>query len=326
MDNAVTKLLGTQYPVIQAAMSYVTEAQLAAAVCNAGGLGVIGTNPGVRIPERDAYKTGEIMRREIHKLRELTDKPFGINYVTPVNESDPSRIYADAVKKVFLEEKVPFIVMVSTMNDFIENEIKALTAAGANVLYREISCTVETCVRAAQAGAKAIIVTGLEGGGHVSDYNMTLLNILPQVTDVLTDIPIIASGGIINTKTARAAAAMGAAGAYCGTCFLLADECCAHPDFKQLLLDSRGEDAIIWRASTARMVTNQNYVGRICNALDRGGATRKEIRPHYAGKFGKAMLLGDLEQGCVTFSPSIGAINKIRPVKEIVEDIAQGFA
>ena len=101
MDNAVTKLLGTQYPVIQAAMSYVTEAQLAAAVCNAGGLGVIGTNPGVRIPERDAYKTGEIMRREIHKLRELTDKPFGINYVTPVNESDPSRIYADCGKKGF---------------------------------------------------------------------------------------------------------------------------------------------------------------------------------------------------------------------------------
>ena len=331
MKNRITELLGIEKPVILGAMIYVDDAELAAAVCNAGGLGLLGLNCAVTEAEPDPEKNAENLRGEIRKLRTLTDKPFAYNYIPPrISSGDSSwSIYdkhAVACKKVLIEEKVPVVVMATSIKDYkVEEEIKDFHAAGMKVLYREGACTLDSCLAARAAGADAIIVTGCEAGGHNSTYNMSLITILPQITDAITDIPIIASGGIVGTKGAAAAKVMGAEGAYCGSAFLVAKEGRIHPNFKKAIIGAKGEDIIVWNASTLRMSTTPNYVGRICLALDRGGASPMEIGSQYAGTFNKSMLEGDVERGCVAVSASVGAIKEERPAAEIVNDIAKGF-
>ncbi|MDR0491612.1 MAG: nitronate monooxygenase [Oscillospiraceae bacterium] len=326
MKNRVCELLKIEKPVMLAAMIYICEAQLAAAVCNAGGLGMLGMNCGVDTPERDPVKNGENMRKQVRKLRTLTDKPFAVNYIPPFPGTDPALNFALPYKKIIIEEKVPVVLMIGNMEDGnIEDEIRDFKDAGVTVVYREVSCTLIACIRAAMAGADAIVVTGCDAGGHVSKYAMSLISILPQVTDAITGIPVIASGGIINAKGARAAAAMGAEGVYCGTAFMVAKEGRLHENYVNTLLKTTGEEIIVWKGSTARMSTTNNYVGRICRALDRGGASAWDIGSQYGGTFEASMLKGDTDRGCVTVNSAIGAITESRPAKAILDDIAKGF-
>lgn len=326
MKNRVAELLGIEKPVVLAAMIYLCDAKLAAAVSNAGGLGQLGVNCAVSEPEPDPIKNGENLRRAITDLRKLTDKPFAVNYIPPMSTAVQAYNFTKPYKKIILEEKVPVVIMIGDIDSgTVEDEIGELKAAGVTVLYREISCTVNACVKAARAGADAVIVTGSDAGGHVSKYAMSLISILPQVTDVVTDIPVIAAGGIINAKGAKAAAAMGAEGVYCGTAFQVAREGRMHENYVKALLEANGEDIVVWRASTSRMSTTNNYLGRICTALANGGASDRDIGLNYSGGFEPSMLHGDVERGCVTVSAAVGGIKEARTAKEIVNDIAGGF-
>lgn len=331
MKNRLTELLGIEKPILLGAMIYICDAELAAGVCNAGGLGMLGLNCGVTVPEPVPEKNAENLRNQIRKLRTLTDKPFAVNYIPPRISTEASMwsIYdqhALACKKVLIEEKVPVVVMATDIEAYrVESEIADFKAAGIKVLYREASCTLEACLKADKAGADAIIVTGCEAGGHNSQYNMSLLCMLPQITDAIKDKPIIAAGGIVGEKGARAAAAMGAEGAYCGSAFLVAKEGRMHPNFKKAIINAKGEDIIIWDASIARMSTTPNYVGRVCQALGRGGAARHEIGMNYGGTFNRSMIDGDVEYGCVAVNAAVGAIKEERFAKDIVDDIAKGF-
>lgn len=326
MKNRVTELLGIEKPVIEAAMVYICDANLAAAVCEAGGMGMLGMNCAVDQPEFDPTKNGENLRNEIKKLRTLTDKPFMVNYIAPVKGTDPKLNFSLPYKTVIIEEDVPAVLIIGNMTDGnIEDEIKEFKAAGVTVVYRELSCTVDACLKAAEAGADAIVVTGAEAGGHCSEHNMSLMAILPQVTDVITDIPVLAAGGIIDAKGAKAAVAMGAEGAYVGTAFCVAKEGRMHPNYAQAIIDAKGEDVIMWRAGTARMSTINNTNGNMGLALAYGGADRRILHQFYAGTFDTSMLEGDVDTGCVSVSQAVGGIKAVRTAKEIVEDIAQGF-
>jgi enoyl-[acyl-carrier protein] reductase II len=312
--------------LIEAAMIYICDANLAAAVCEAGGMGMLGMNCAVDQPEYDPVQNGENLRNEIKKLRALTDKPFMVNYIAPVKGTDPKLNFSLPYKTVILEEDVPAVLIIGNMTDGnIQDEIKEFKAAGVTVVYREISCTVDACIKAAEAGADAIVVTGAEAGGHCSEYNMSLMSILPQVTDVITDIPVIAAGGIIDAKGARAAVAMGAEGVYVGTAFCVATEGRMHPNYVQAIIDAQGEDVVMWRAGTARMSTTNNTNGNTGLALANGGADRRILHQFYAGTFDASMLEGDVDRGCVSVSQAVGGIKAVRTAKEIVEDIAQGF-
>ncbi|NYB73788.1 nitronate monooxygenase [Sedimentibacter hydroxybenzoicus DSM 7310] len=328
MGNRVTELFKIERPILEGAMAYACDAKLAKAFCDAGGLGLLGMNCTiVDKNEYDPIKNAENMRGEIRKLRSMTDKPFAVNYIPPMKGTDPKSNYSGPFKQLIIEEKVPVVVIVGDFNDgMIAPEIEDFKNAGVTVVYREACCTVQTCVDAVKAGADAIIVTGCEAGGHNSKYNMSLACILPQVTDVLTDVPIIAAGGIVGEKSARAAVAMGADGVYIGTAIMVAEEARMHPNFKQAIIDAQGEDIVTWRASTARMNTTNNYLGRVCSALAAGGASPYEIAQHYTGDhFIKAMMQGDVEHGCVTLSGACGAIKEIRSTKAILDDIAKGM-
>jgi enoyl-[acyl-carrier protein] reductase II len=327
MKNKVTELFGIKYPVIQAAMIWLSESNLVSAVNNAGGLGVIGINAGVDNPEPDPIKMGENLRSEIRKVRNNSKAPVVVNYfsaATPDGKVDS--VYDIQSKKIMIEEKVEFVLMLGCMSDFVENEIKYFNDNNIGVIYREPCCTVEACIRAEKAGAKAIIVTGDEAGGHNTQYEVSLLSLLPQVTDAVKTIPVIAAGGIINEKGAKASLAMGADGVYCGTVFMTAEECRAHKNYKQHLIDLDGTDVITWNSSFAsRMRTTKNTQGLTCYHLARSGADPMLIAKYYYGTFKASMLEGDIENGCVSVSGAIGGIKEIKSTKAIVEDLGKAF-
>ena len=330
MRNRVTELLNIEKPVIEGAMIYICDANLAAAVSNAGGLGVLGMNSNVDIPESDPEKNGENLRKEIRKMRELTDKPFAINHSpsAPSTESFGYVSFSDIFLKVIIEEKVPAVVIANTIdNPGLQIDIPKLKKAGIKVLYRELSCSVEACRKAIEYGADAIIVTGSDAGGHVSEYNVSLLAMLPRVTDAIKDVPIIAAGSIVDEKSARAAIAMGAEGVYVGTAFQIAEECRAHENYKNAIIEATDKDVILWKSSVAdtRMCTISNLQGRTCLAMAQGGASGRDIGYHYAGAFNKSMIEGDVVNGCVSVNSAVGVLSKVRPAKDIVNDIAKAF-
>jgi enoyl-[acyl-carrier protein] reductase II len=327
MRNKVTDLFKIKYPVIQAAMIWLSESNLVSAVNNAGGLGVLGINAGVDNPEPDPIKMGENLRAEIKRVRANSNAPVVVNYfsaATPDGKEDS--VYDIQSKKIMIEEKVEYVLMLGFMSDFVEKEIQFFNENNIGVIYREPSCTVEACVRAEKAGVKAIIVTGDEAGGHNSQYEVSLLSILPQVTNAVKNVPVIAAGGIIDEKGAKAAMAMGADGVYCGTVFMTAEECRAHKNYKQHLLDIDGKDLITWNSSFAsRMRTTKNIQGLTCSHLSRSGANPMLIAKYYYGTFKASMLEGDVENGCVSVSGAIGGIKEIKTTKEIVENIGKPF-
>ncbi len=335
MKNRVTKMLGIEKPVMLGAMIYLCDPVLAAAISNAGGLGQIGVCANVDAPEPDPIINGENTRRAIQDFRKLSDKPFAVNYIPTTKElarytSDDENVsFSDVIKKVVIEEKVPAVVITSTQgkNDVLKQDIEDFHKAGIKVLFRELNCTVQACLDGVEMGADIIIVTGAEAGGHSPKYNMSLSTILPMVIDAIPDVPIVAAGSIVNEKSAAAACAMGAEGAYCGTIFQVAKECRAHANYKQAILDAKGEDVIRWRSGTSDtlMATIPNRQARTCAYMAAAGAPGADIAPHYNSLFDLSMIKGDVENGVVSVSASVGAINEIKSAKEIVDDIARGF-
>lgn len=175
------KLLGIETPVIQASMVWLNSAELAAAVSNAGGLGVLGPNAGRKNANGGIASTVEDFRQEIKKTRQLTHKPFAINYLLPIEGVEISFQYAEPLLEVILQEKVNIVI--TSGKDITKGEryIKRLKEAGVIVIHREISPTVANSILAEKMGVDAIIVTGHEAGGHLSEHRISTLTLLPRL-------------------------------------------------------------------------------------------------------------------------------------------------
>ncbi|WP_411703884.1 NAD(P)H-dependent flavin oxidoreductase [Edaphovirga cremea] len=312
-ESRIEKLLGIRYPIIQASMVWLNSAELAAAVSNAGGMGVLGPNAGRKDVTGDPLKTAELFREEIRKTRALTDKPFAVNFLLPIEGVEISYRYAKPLMDVILEEGVKIVI--TSGKDITQGleHIDRLKSAGAIIIHREISPTVENAITAEKAGVHAIIVTGQEAGGHMSDNRISTLVLVSQVTDAVK-IPVIAAGGIYNVKTANAAIAMGAEGVYMGTRFLMTCESPTSEAAKQAILAVRSEDLVVinTRAGDVRVVATK----RIKN-----GQGDSEV-----GSIKTAMLDGDLDNGIISVSESAGGISTIASAKDIVEEMAAAFA
>ncbi|MCB2354185.1 NAD(P)H-dependent flavin oxidoreductase [Clostridium estertheticum] len=329
MENRVTTLFGIEKPVFMAGMVYICDSTLAAAVANAGGLGLLGISSNVDKPEPDPVKTGENFRSEIRRFRELAPgKPLAVNYIPSIPTFEAKLNYSDVILKVMLEEKVEVAQITSQIDLFdIKRDIETFKNAGIKVMYRELRPTVESCKKAAEYGADAIIVTGCEAGGHIPGNNMSLMSILPQVREALPDFPIIAAGGMIDERSAKAAALLGADGAYVGTALMIAEECRTHPNYKKVICETKGEDLITWASSApnTKMVTTANRNGLVCESLSHAKIDTTILSTYYNGTWDKSLLQGDVENGCVTFNSSVGALTTVKPAKEFVDDIAKGF-
>ena len=230
MRTRLTELLGIRYPIIQASMAWITDAVLAAAVSEAGGLGTIGPNAGCTTITKDVGQTGERLREQIRKCKELTDRPFAVNFVVGVVGWD--RDYSDRCLEVGIEEEVP-VAIVSQGNPLVYTQ--RLRDAGVKVIH--VGSTVRHVQKAEEAGVDAVIVSGTEGGGHSGFDQMTTLCLVPQATDAVR-IPVIAGGGIVDARGLMAALALGAEGVYMGTRFMATEECPTHPNVKQAILET----------------------------------------------------------------------------------------
>lgn len=298
--NRVCELLGIKYPIIQGGMAWVATAELAAAVSNAGGLGLIAAGGA----------PADVVREQIKKARELTDKPFGVNVML----MSP---FADEVMQVVIEEK-PAVVATGAGNP--GKYMDDLKAAGIKIM--PVIASVALAKRMEKAGADAIIAEGTEAGGHIGE--LTTMVLTPQVVDAVS-IPVISAGGYADSRGTKAAFALGADGIQVGTRFLCATECLAHENYKNAVLKAKDRDAVVTgRATGAPVRALKNKLTKEYQRLEKEGASFDEIEALGVGGLRRAFQDGDVEMGSLMAGQSAAMVNKIEPCEDIIKDFFDG--
>lgn len=293
----LNELLGIKYPFIQGGMANIATAQLASAVSNAGGLGLIAAG-GMNV---------DTLRENIRKCREMTDKPFGVNLMLMHPQIDD-------LAKVVLDEGVKFVTTGAGMpSKYMEDWKKA----GIKVF--PVTSSVMMAKRLQDLGADMIIAEGCESGGHVGE--MTTMAIVPQMVAGL-DIPVVAAGGVASGKQLAAAFALGACGVQMGTVFLASDECPIHQNYKDAVLKARDNDTVVTgriAGSPVRII--KNAMSREYLKHEKQGATIMELEQYTLGSLRRAVFDGDTKTGSLMAGQVSGQIKTIRPVAQIMKDI-----
>jgi enoyl-[acyl-carrier protein] reductase II len=300
MKTVITELLGIEKPIFQGGMAWIADARLAAAVSNAGGLGLISSiNAGT-----------EAVRKEIRKARELTSKPFGVNIMLAApNAAD--------IAALVVEEGVG---IVTTGAGSPAPYMEAWKAAGIKVI--PVVASVAYALKMQELGATAVIAEGAESGGHVGDTHTMAL--VPQVVDAVS-IPVLAAGGIFDGRGAAAAFMLGACGVQVGTRFLVADECCVHPVYKERLIKASDIGTMVTGKSLGDAVRSlKTPFTKQFAKLEAQGAPADEIRAFGTGSLRKAVFDGDLSGGSFLAGEVAGLITKTEPAAAIVDDIIGG--
>ena len=293
-------MLGIKYPVFQGGMAWVADASLAAAVSNAGGLGLISSiNAGT-----------EAVRDEIRKCRELTDKPFGVNIMLQAPN-------AGEIAQMVIEEGVRIL---TTGAGSPAPYMPAWKEAGIKVI--PVVASVALALKMQAAGADAVVAEGAESGGHVGELHT--MPLVPQVVDAL-DIPVIAAGGICDGRGAAAAFMLGADAIQVGTRFLSAEECTVHPEYKDKILKASDVSTIVTGKSLGHPVRSlKTPFSRNFAKMENDPATAQEdILSFGSGALRKAVREGD-RNGSYMAGECAGMVKKIEPAKDIVEDLMLG--
>lgn len=297
MKTRVTELLGTQYPLIQGGMAWVAEHHLAAAVSEAGGLGLIG----------GASAPGEVVREEIRKARELTKKPFGVNVML----MSP---HADDVAKVVVEEGIQ---VVTTGAGIPSKYMGMWKEAGVKVI--PVVASVAQAKLMERAGADAVVAEGMESGGHIGET--TTIALVPQVVDAVS-IPVIAAGGIADGRGVAAAFMLGAEGVQIGTRFVVSKESIVHANYKERVIKAKDIDSVVTGVSHGHPVRClRNKMTREYLKLEKEGKSFEELEYLTLGALRKAVMEGDIEKGTVMAGQIAGLIKKEESCKEIVEEM-----
>lgn len=297
MIMLLNEMLNIKYPIIGGAMANIGTATFAAAVSNAGGLGIIATGAW------DAQKTKE----EIQKCKSLTDKPFGVNIML----MNPNK---DEIVKVIIEEK-PTLVTTGAGNPGAY--VQDLKAAGIKVF--PVVAAVALAKRLERYGVDGFIVEGTESGGHVGEA--TTMSLVPQVIEAV-NVPVIAAGGIATGKQLNAALALGAIGVQVGTCLLVADECPIHENYKDAVIKARDSDTVVTgRSLGAPVRILKNRMTKEYIAMEAKNATRDELEHLTLGGLRRAVLDGDVDNGSVMMGQVAGIVNKKGSVKEILDTL-----
>ena len=300
-DNVLCKLLNIQYPIFQGGMAWIGTAELASAVSNAGGLGIIGAG----------HMPPDILRAEIQKAKKWTNKPFGVNIML----MSP---FVKEVMQVVVEERVP---VVTTGAGNPGEYIPALKEIGSKVI--PVVASVALAKRLARTGVDAIIAEGTESGGHIGD--ITTMALVPQVVDAV-DIPVIAAGGIADARGITAAFALGAQGVQMGTRFVVSKECIAHENYKNLVLKARDRSTVVTGRTTGHPVrVIGNKLTREYLELENSGASMEELEKFGAGKLNLATHKGDVENGSVMIGQISGMLHELKSVEEIIQSLVTGI-
>ena len=299
MITEVTKLLGIQYPVIQGGMAWVAEHHLAAAVSEAGGLGLIGASAA----------PAEWVRNEIREAKKLTDKPFGVNIML----MSP---YADEVAKVVAEEGVK---VVTTGAGNPEKYMKMWKEAGVKVI--PVVASVALARRMERCGADALVAEGCEAGGHIGE-NTTMV-LVPQIVDAVK-IPVIAAGGVADGRGVAAAFMLGAKGVQMGTHFVATKESVVHDNYKQAIIKARDIDSRVTGRTTGHPVRAlRNQMVKQYLELENSGASFEELEHLTLGGLRKAVVEGDVVNGSVMAGQSAAMVKEILSCEELIQKLVK---
>ncbi|HIU47086.1 MAG TPA: enoyl-[acyl-carrier-protein] reductase FabK [Candidatus Fimadaptatus faecigallinarum] len=301
MKTRITEAIGIEKPIFQGGMAWISEHKLAAAVSNAGGLGIISA---MNAP-------GEYLRNEIRACRELTDKPFGVNVML----MSP---HVDEVSQVLLEEKVPVITTGAGMPD---KYMKLWVPAGIKVV--PVVPSVAIARRVERFGATAVIAEGGESGGHIGE--MATMTLVPQVVDAVK-IPVIAAGGIADGRGFAAALMLGAQGVQMGTRFLCAEECVAHENYKKKVLAARDIDTIVTGRRLGHPVRalKNPFTNEFARLEYDSTKTNAEVEQFGVGALRKAAVDGNEKEGSFLCGQIAGLVTRIQPAAEIIDDVLEG--
>ncbi len=293
-------LTGTKYPIIQGGMANIATGEFAAAVSNAGGLGLVASGG----------MNAEQLREQIRICKSKTDKPFGVNLML----MNPD---VDNIANMLIEEKVQFI---TTGAGNPGKYMKGWKEMGAKVF--PVVASVALAKVMVRSGADAVIAEGGESGGHVGD--MTTMTLLPQVAATV-DVPVIAAGGIASGKQMAAAMMLGACGVQIGTCLLVSEECPIHDNYKQTLIKSKDNSTTVTgRSQGAPVRIIKNEMAREYLKLEAEGADREKLEQITLGGLRRAVLEGDMIRGSVMAGQVCGQLSEIRPVADILDDMYVG--
>jgi enoyl-[acyl-carrier protein] reductase II len=290
-------LLGIEHPILQGGMAWAATAELAAAVSNAGGLGIVGAG----------NQPPEVVRQEVRRARALTDRTFGAN-VPLFTAGVEDRL------QVFIDEGVEVVTFGGgTAGPYLG----PLRRAG--ILLIPVVASVALARRLARERVDALIAEGMESGGHVGD--VATLPLVPQVVDAV-DIPVVAAGGIADGRGLAAALALGAAGVQMGTRFICSTECQAHDNYKQRIVRAYDRSTIVTGGSFDHPVRciRGPFVRRL-EALERQGISQAEFVDYGAGRLRAAIVDGDVQEGSVMAGQSAGLVSDVAPVQELIERI-----
>lgn len=294
LGKELTDLLGIKYPVIQGAMAWIANAELAAAVSNAGGLGIIaaGNTP------------PELLEKELIKIRELTDKPYGMNIML-MSPTAPAAVELAAKYRV---------KVLTTGAGSPGKVIERLKPLGTIIM--PVVASTAVAIRAVRQGAQAIVAEGMEAGGHIGE--LTTMVLTPLVAQAV-NVPVVCAGGIVDGRGLAAAFAMGAAGVQVGTRFVCSTECTVHPNYKNALVKAKERCTAVTGAPTGHPVRCiENKLTKEFLKLEYDHAPNEQIEKLGIGRLRAAVVDGDVEMGSVMSGQSAALVNDVRPCADII--------
>ena len=295
------KMLGIKYPFIQGGMANIATGEFAAAVSNAGGLGLIGAGG----------MNTEMLRENIRKCKTLTDKPFGVNLMLMTAD-------APQMAEMIVEEGVKIVTTgAGNPGQFMplwkEHGLMVIPVVSSSILAKRME----------QCGADAVVAEGTESGGHVGE--MTTMALVPKVVDSVS-IPVIAAGGIADGRQLLAAFALGAVGVQLGTCLLASTECPIHPAYKEAVLKAKDNDTVVTGRITGTPVRIiKNSMAREYVKQEKAGADKMELEKFTLGSLRRAVFEGDVKTGSLMAGQVVGQIDEIKPVAEIFNSMYEGY-
>ncbi|MFQ9886258.1 MAG: enoyl-[acyl-carrier-protein] reductase FabK [Negativibacillus massiliensis] len=298
IKTELCELLNIKYPIFQGGMAWIADASLAAAVSNAGGLGIIAA----------MNANADWLREEIHKVRTMTDKPFGVNIML----MSP---FADEVSDLVVEEKVPVVVTGAGnpgkyMKKWVEAGIKVIPVVASTAMARLVE----------RSGATVVVAEGGESGGHIGE--LTTMTLVPQVCDAVK-IPVLAAGGIADGRGIAAALMLGACGVQCGTRFLVAKECTVHQNYKNKILKAKDIDTIATGkrlGHPVRCLKNQ-FTRELFKQEYNSNISDEELEKMGAGALRKAAKEGDEKNGSFMAGQCAAMVHKEQTAQEMIEEM-----
>lgn len=297
----LNQILGTEFPIMQGGMAQVATGAFAAAVSNAGALGIIGTGA----------MNGEMMRKEIETAKSLTDKPFGVNLMM----MNPD---VEEMAQIIAEEK-PSVVTTGAGNP--GKYVKMWKEQGIKVI--PVVSSVSLAKRLEREGVDAIIAEGTESGGHIGE--LTTMVLLPQVADAVS-VPVIGAGGIASGRQMKAAEILGAVGVQIGTVLLGSEECPIHQNYKNALIKAKDRATVVTGRSVGVPVrVLKNGMTRDYLELEQSGAEKMELEKFTLGALRRAVHEGDVDRGSLMAGQDASYIKEVRPLRVILEEMMKEY-